>query len=65
LDKARLKEGVRVHRPDLPGDPHGTITRDRLNGRWRIAWDHSQATNFDPDGHIEVELALKAAGKKD
>jgi len=60
MDKARLKQGVRVHRPDLRGDPHGTITRDGLSGRWRIQWDHGQDTSFDPDGDQEVELAPKA-----
>ena len=65
MDKARIRQGVRVHRPDLPGDPHGTITRERLSGRWCIRWDHGQETAFDPDGDIEVELAPKAAGKRD
>jgi hypothetical protein len=32
MDKARLKQGIRVHRPDLPGDPHGTITSERDAG---------------------------------
>jgi hypothetical protein len=65
VDKARVKQGVRVHRPDLPGDPYGTITRKPLSGRWYIRWDHGQETAFDPDGDIEVELVPKAAEKKE
>jgi hypothetical protein len=52
MDKARLKQGVRVHRPDLPGDPHGTITRERLSGRWRIQWDHLGTNTMFPSTEI-------------
>ena len=64
MDKARVKQGVRVHRPDLPGDPHGTVMHARLSGRWCVRWDHRQDTAFDPDVDIEVKLAPKAAEKK-